>query len=134
MWTAWFAVLFFWLYYLIAPSNTMECFDKNFENNKKTCWPFYSVHFIGHEEFFTRLSRISLMLINFSIQGVIIAAMYSTIGPVNDQVMILWAGVIAAACTHFVPYFFGCVFLSRIYDATLEKFKIMKKSKSTAVK
>lgn len=48
--------------------------------------------------------------------------------------MILWAGCVAAGCTHFVPYFFGCVFLSRIHKSTLDKFKVFKKAKSTAVK
>lgn len=59
------------------------------------------------------------MLINFTIQGVILAALFLTLGPSNDPLMILWAGIIAAACSHFVPYFFGCVFLSPAYSLTI---------------
>ena len=74
------------------------------------------------------------MLINFTIQAVILAALFLTLGPLYDDTMVLWAALIAAGCTHFVPYFFGCLFLSKISKATLDKFKILKKSKSTAVK
>jgi len=45
-----------------------------------TCWGFYSLHFLGHVEYFSRLSRLSLLYFVFSFQAIILAAIYSTRG------------------------------------------------------
>ena len=75
-----------------------------------------------------------MLLINFTIQGVILAALFLTLGPINPPEMIIWAACIAVVASHPVPYIIGTVFLNKINILTLEKFKILKKSKSTAVK
>lgn len=62
------------------------------------------------------------------------AAIFLNLGPVNPPSMIIWAAFIAVAATHPVPYIIGGIFLSRIHKLILEKFKVIKKSKSTAVK
>lgn len=95
-----------------------------------TCWGFYSLHFLGHDEYFTKLSRISLMMFNFSLQALILAALYMTTGPYVHNVIIFWAAIIAFIITWPFPFLFGCTFLSSISETTLEKFEKIKKSKS----
>lgn len=59
------------------------------------------------------------MLANFSIQGIILAALYRTLGPMYDAVMIAWASAIAFGATLPVPYILGGTFLRQIYKTTL---------------
>jgi hypothetical protein len=49
LWTAWIGILFYWLSLLWADPNEMNNYDKNFQDNKWTCWSIYSLHFLGHE-------------------------------------------------------------------------------------
>jgi hypothetical protein len=72
--------MFYWLYYLLADSESHACYDKHFEENKMTCWSFYSLHYLGHVEYFSRLSRVSLLFFVFSFQALVLAALYSTLG------------------------------------------------------
>lgn len=127
LWTAWFGILFFWLYYLLTDTQTIECYDVAFRENKWTCWGFYSLHYLGHDEYFTKLSRISLMLFNFSWQGLILAGIYSTLGPGSvgtlgasaDNGIIIWSAAIALAVSIPIPYLLGGTFLNYIKETTL---------------
>lgn len=125
--------MFYWMYYLLADSDTHECYDKRFEENRMTCWGFYSMHYLGHLEYFTRLSRLSLMYFMFSLQAVILAALYSTLGdnntPYTKFEIIIWTAAIAFGATLPVPFILGGIFLQGIYRTTLEKFRIIKKSR-----
>lgn len=117
------SLMIYWLYYLLAEAETHECYDKRFENNKMTCWGFYSLHHLGHLEYFTRLSRLSLLYFVWSLQAVVLAALYSTLGddkaPYTNFEMIIWTAAIAFGCGLPIPFIFGGIFLRGIYNTTL---------------
>ena len=123
------------MYYLLAESNTNEVYDLHFQNNKMTCWGFYSLHYLGHEDCFTRLSRESLMFLNFMFTGMVLAALYSTLGPNSapyaDYSIVIWSAAIAYGASVPIPYIMGGLFLRKIYRNTLDKYKITKKAKDT---
>ena len=77
------------------------------------------------------------MLLNFSFQGLVLAAVYSTLGddkdPNSDNTIIIWAAAIALGASLPVPFITGGIFLRGIYKHTLQKYQITKKSKNTAV-
>lgn len=77
------------------------------------------------------------MLFNFSFQGMVLAAIYSTLGPNNppetDYSIVIWSAVIALFASLPVPFILGGLFLNSIYSNTLEKYKVIKKSKNTAM-
>ena len=88
-----------------------------------TCWGFYSVHYLAHDDFFTRLSRLSQMLFNFSFQAMVLAAIYSTLGddrePRKDNEIIIWSALIALGVSLPIPFITGGTFLRSIYLRTL---------------
>ena len=59
------------------------------------------------------------MLMNFSMQGVILAAIYLTLGPSHPPSMIIWASIIAVAAVYPISYLIGRIFLNDIYETTL---------------
>lgn len=48
LWTCILAVFFYWLYYLLADAETHSIYDKKYDENKWTCWGFYSLHNLAH--------------------------------------------------------------------------------------
>lgn len=73
------------------------------------------------------------MLLNFSWQAVVLAAVYMTLGPSTDEAIIIWAALIALGASQPVPYIMGGTFLKYIRETTLEKFHIMKKAKGVVL-
>lgn len=70
------------------------------------------------------------MLLNkFSVQGLILGALYGTIGLNYDAAMIIWSAVIAYACTIIIPFAMGGTFIRRTYNLTADKYAIQKKIK-----
>lgn len=45
---------------------------------------FYFLHHLAYVEFFSVMTRVSLMLFNYSFQAMILAAIYSTLGQNNS--------------------------------------------------
>ena len=111
---------FYWLAYLIPPGSNISIFDRKFENNQWTCYPFYSYFNLAHEEFFTRLSRLTVLLFNWTIQGVFLASIYGNI-PGSGPAMIIWTALIAFATTIPFPFLLGTFFLKKIYNRNLLK-------------
>lgn len=68
----------------MSDSETNSCYDKKFDNNKMTCWGFYSLHYLGHSQYFSKLTRVSLLYFVFSFQAIVLAAIYSTRGMDKD--------------------------------------------------
>lgn len=127
MWFIWFWTFFYWLYFLISDSINVKVYDRHFENNKWTNCSFYSLYHLAHEEYFTRLSRTTILFINWTIQGVFIASIYG-----NNMLgapMIIWTAVIAFVATIPVPFIFGYAFLKKTYDKCLLKYDNMKAMK-----
>jgi hypothetical protein len=121
------------VYYLWSEAETHEVYDKKFEDNKMTCWSFYSMRYLAHTQFFSVLTRESLMFFNYSFQALVLSALYSTLGqkvqPYTHYEIIIWSAGIALVASLPIPYILGGVFLRRIYTATLAKFKIVRKTK-----
>ena len=112
---------FYWLTYLIPPGTSKtSLYERRFDDNKWTCYPFYSYVQLAHEEFFTRLSRMTVILLNWTIQGVFLASIYGNI-PNNGPAMMIWTALIAFACTIPFPFIVGSVFLKKIYSRSLQK-------------
>lgn len=102
-----------------------------------TSWGFYSLHHLGNLEYFSRLSRVSLLYFVFSFQAMVLAALYSTLGdnktPYTNYEMIIWTAAIALGASLPLPYLLGGIFLRGIYDTTLQKFRVIKKSRGTMI-
>jgi hypothetical protein len=132
-WACLLSVFIYWVYYLWSEAETHEVYDKKFEENKWTCWGCYSMHYLANTQFFSVLTRESLMFFNYSFQAMILSALYSTLGekvpPYTHFEIIVWAAAIAFGASLPVPYILGGVFLQKIYTASLEKFKIVRKTK-----
>jgi hypothetical protein len=79
-WTCLLSVFLFWVYYLWSEAETHEVYDKKFEDNKMTCWGFYSMRYLASTQFFSVLTRESLMFFNYSFQALVLSALYSTLG------------------------------------------------------
>ncbi len=129
MWFIWFFILFFWLYYLISDSTNLKIYDKHFENNKWTCISWYSLFHLAHEEYFTRLSRSTVLLINWTLQGVFIACIYGN--QLLGSPMIIWTAVIAFVATILFPFIWGELIFKKIYNSNETKFENMKLMKGT---
>jgi hypothetical protein len=73
------------------------------------------------------------MFFNFSFQGLVLSAIYSTLGekvsPYTHYEIIIWSAVIALVAGLPIPFILGGIFLRKISNATLEKFKIVRKSR-----
>lgn len=130
LWTGWLSIFIFWLYVLLAEVTTVDVYDKNFDENRWTCWGFYSLHFLAHEDFFTVLSRTALLFTNFCWQCCILASIYGTIGGQYSASIIIWAAIIALFGSMPLDYILGYFFLSKIYESTLHKYDVQKKIKS----
>lgn len=129
MWFIWFFVLFFWLFYLISDSTNLKIYDKKFENNKLTCISWYSIFHLAHEEYFTRLSRTTGLLINWTLQGVFIASIYGN--QLLGSPMIIWTAVVALVATMPFPFFWGQLIFKKICKANEIKYENMKLMKGT---
>ena len=79
----------------------------------------YSVFWLCHEEWFTRTSRTSLILINFFWQGLVASAIYYNQWLNSTPTMLLWVGVVAFAASIPMPYLVGNIFFQRIYNIEL---------------
>lgn len=88
-----------------------------------TCWGFYSLHFLAHIEYFTVLTRLSLLYFMFSFQAMVLAAVYSTLGdnkdPYTNFEIIIWSAAIALGASLPIPFILGGIFLRGIYNTTL---------------
>lgn len=102
-----------------------------------TSWGLYSLHHLGNLEYFSRLSRVSLLYFVFSFQAMVLAALYSTLGdnktPYTNYEMIIWTAAIALGASLPIPYLLGGIFLRGIYDTTLQKFRVIRKSRGTMI-
>jgi hypothetical protein len=127
LWFAWFWIFFFWLFYLCADSTNVKVFDNHYENNRWTSMTFYSLANLAHEEYYTRLSRVTVVLINWTIQGVIIASIYGN--QFLDAPMIIWTAAIAFVATLPVPFLIGYLIHKKIYEKNLIKYENMKAMK-----
>lgn len=91
LWAAWWSVLIFWCALLFGEATTLNCFDKKFEEKKWTCWSYYSLFYLAHEEFFTRMMRLVPHYLNFSWQACVAAILYCHIGETyQDASTIAW--------------------------------------------
>ena len=120
LWFIWFMTFFYWIAYLVPPGSNISIYDRKFENDKWTCYPFYSYYNLAHEEFFTRLSRLTVMLLNWTIQGVFLASIYGNI-PGSGRPMVIWTALIAFVCTIPFPFLVGSLFMKKIYNRSLMK-------------
>lgn len=111
---------------MFAELITISCYDQRFRNNKWTCWSMYSLHHLGHEEYFTKLSRETLMLISFCWEGLICAVLYSTTPYGQNSIQILWVGAVACVTALPFSYILGYLFLTKIYQKNLHKFDVMR--------
>ena len=67
------------------------------------------------------------MLFNFSWQGLVLAGIYSTVGPSSvgiigasaDNGIIIWSAIIALVVSMPIPFFLGGTFLNYIKETTL---------------
>ena len=127
LWFAWILIFVYWLLYLFADATTKSVFDSaNYTENIFTAWPFYSVFRLAHEEFFTKLSRLTVMLLQWTLQGVFIAAMIATQYSTGVSV-IFWSAILTYLVTAIVPFAWGNIFFKKIYRKHLMKFHTQKK-------
>ena len=127
LWFIEVGILIYWLIYLFSDSTNRTIYNKEMHrDNAWTTWSLYSVTHLAHEEFFTRLLRLTVIMIQWTIQGVfiasIIAAQYTT-----GAAIIIWSAVIAWAATLIFPFLWGSVFHSKIYEKHLKKLELKKK-------
>lgn len=84
----------------------------------------YSIYHLAHEEFFTRLTRLTIIIFQWTLQGVFLASIYG-----NQQLgapMIIWAAAIAFVATIPFPFIIGSVFFTRIHEKNLIKYENQK--------
>lgn len=116
------ASLLVWLFVLIGDDVTPAIFEFKFKNNKWTCWSLYSLYFLGHDEFFTRMSRASLMLLQIFWQGLVITLVYC-FGFENIEIsLIIWAALLGWVLALPVPFLMGKIFLQPIYQQKIQKY------------
>lgn len=127
LWFIWFGVFIFWLVYLCADSTNSNVYDNEYEDNRWTCTAIYSIAYLAHEECFTRLSRLTMVLVNWTVQGVFIASIYGN--QFLDAPMIIWTAVIAFVATIPIPFFTGYLIHRKIYEKNLMKYDHMKAMK-----
>ncbi len=82
----------------------------------------YSLYYTAHEDYFPRMSRLALIHFTHTIQGTILAGLYTSVGAslplYSDYSIIIWFAVVAAGCSFLVPFPMG-LFLTKIYKLTL---------------
>jgi hypothetical protein len=133
LWFIWFGIFFFWLFYLLSESTTMEVYDKHYEDNRMTCWNLYSLYHLAHEQFFTRLSRETVLLVQWSIQAVFIASIIGNNYGTGPSI-IIWSAVIAYVATIPFPFIIGALVFQKIYKKLLHKYEMMKNMKGLFTK
>ena len=131
-WFVWFLALLYWLFHLFSESTDPAVFNREkYADNKITCWSLYSITQLAHEEFFTRISRLTVLLLQWTIQGVFIAAIISRAYSTGIAVL-FWSALIAVLVTVPFPFLWGHIFLHKIYKRSLLKYVTKKKmSEST---
>jgi hypothetical protein len=107
----------------------VKVYDNHYEDNRWTNSSLYSLANLAHEECFTRLSRATVMLISWSIQGVFIASIYGN--QFLGSPMIIWTAVIAFVASLPVPFLLGMLIHRKIYEKNLIKYENMKAMKGT---
>lgn len=85
LWVGWTTALIFWLTLLIGDSTSTNCYDPAFSDNKWTCWGMYSLFYLAHEEFFSRMLRTVPMFICFWWQACVAALLYCFVSPTIPQ-------------------------------------------------
>lgn len=79
------------------------------------------MHWLGNEEYFSKLSRETLMFVTFCWEALVVGLLYSLLPYGQDTVMILWAAVVAAVTALPFPFVLGYVFHTKIYSSTSRK-------------
>jgi hypothetical protein len=133
LWTAWWSVLFFWISLLFGDATTVGVFDNRFSDSRMTCWSYYSLFHLAHEDFFTRTLRTVPLYIGFCWQACVCAILYGQINkrqPYASSIPLYRYGlfrfaVIAWLVSIPLQFVFG-FFTKRIYQATYEKFDLRK--------
>lgn len=114
--------LLVWLFVLIGDDVTPTIFESKFKNNKWTCWSLYSLYYLAHDEFFTRMSRAALMLLQIFWQGLIITMIYC-FGYLNtENSLILWAALLGWVLAIPAPFLMARIFLQPIYQLKIQKY------------
>ena len=127
MWFIWIATFVYWLMYLFTESNTPTVFDQlKFRRNWWTQWSLYSVSQVAHEEFFPRLSRLTVILLQWSIQGTIMASIISTQYALGAGI-IAWSAVAAWIITLLLPFAVGHFVHRNIYLKYLIKYDLQQR-------
>ena len=127
LWFIFIGIFIYWLLYLFSDSTTKDVFNRDkYTDNIWTAWSWYSILNLAHEEFFTKLSRLTVVLIQWSIQGVFIAAIIA--GQFNTgPAVLIWSAIIALIITIPFPFIWGKVFMHKIYQKLLVKYHTQKK-------
>jgi hypothetical protein len=94
-----------------------------------TCWSYYSLFHLAHEDFFTRMLRTVPLYIGFCWQACVCAVLYGQIGgQFPSATSIPWYyyslfrfAAIAWAASLPLQFIFG-IFTDRVYRATYQKF------------
>jgi hypothetical protein len=134
VWFAWIAVFIFWLIYLFSDSITESVFNREkFTDNIWTAWSLYSIATLAHEEFFTKLSRMTVILIQWSIQAFIIAILIGSLYGTGPAI-IVWAAIVAWVLTLPFPFIWGNLFLYRVTQKHILKYQAQKKMIGTTNK
>lgn len=80
LWAVWWSVLIYWVAYLFGEATSVQVYDQKFEANRWTNWGMYSLFYLAHEQFFTRLMRLTPMYTVFSWQACVAAVLYAHLG------------------------------------------------------
>ena len=123
LWFIWWFIILYWLAYLLSDATNRAIFNKErHRDNKWTCWSVYSITHLAHEEFFTRLSRLTVILAQTSIQAVFVASIMAA-QYVTGPAVIIWAAAISWVATIIFPFLWGNIFHRRIYEKHLMKYE-----------
>jgi hypothetical protein len=76
LWTGWWSVLFFWISLLFGDITIVGVFNSRFSDNRMTCWSYYSLFYLAHEDFFSRTLRTVPLYIGFCWQACVCAILY----------------------------------------------------------
>ena len=89
----------------------------------------YSLFYLAHEEYFTRMLRTVSVYVCFTISCLVNACLYGELGVQNpDPITILWVGVIGGVAGFIISFPLG-FFIQGYYSWYFEKCKIQKKIK-----
>lgn len=85
----------FWIVTAITDKETAECEQEDFFDNKLTCWPAYSLWYLGNPYYFSKFVRLTM----FYVQNSFILFFVGCLGRLNIynllSLTILWYGVAA---------------------------------------